>query len=353
MTVQALFLSPSHGLGGGIERYVETLEWALSERGVEHARVDLRHRNDDGRMTAYGHMLARGRHHLRTARVPTQLIVAHRTLLPAASLLGRDRQACGISVVCHGTDVWGERPRLRDGVERRIMRRPGVRVIAVSNFTAGALAGTCQASILPPGLSRVWFQVLVDQANCSQTSHQGVRLITVFRLSDWDGKGLPQLLGAVGALGRADVTVTVCGSGEPPAELQSLLQRYPFCTLLPGLSDRELASQLAAADLFVLATRLQLGRAASGEGFGLVLLEAQVAGTPVVGPAYGGSHDAFIDQVTGVAPADETAEALAKTLDELLGDPERLARMGRRAAEWARDSFSPERYAARVVATLL
>lgn len=353
MTGQALFLTPSHGLGGGIERYVETLEWALSERGVEHARVDLHRRDRDGRMSAYGHLLAQGRRQLRAARVPTRLIVAHRTLLPAASLLARGRQARGISVVCHGTDVWGDRPQLRERVERQIMRRPDVRVVAVSNFTAGALAGTGQASILPPGLSRAWFETLVDQANCSRKSHQGIHLITVFRLGDWDGKGLPQLLGAVAALGRADVKVTVCGSGEPPPELHALVRRYAFCTLLPGLSDRELASQLAAADLFVLATRLRLGRASSGEGFGLVLLESQVAGTPVVGPAYGGSHDAFIDQVTGVAPADESTGALAKTLDELLGDPERLAQMGKRAAEWARDSFAPARYAARVVATLL
>jgi glycosyltransferase involved in cell wall biosynthesis len=180
-----------------------------------------------------------------------------------------------------------------------------------------------------------------------------LHLATAFRLGDWDGKGLPQLLGAVAAIGRSDVQVTVCGSGEPPPELQSLVREHPFCSLRPGLTDRELAGQLAAADLFVLATRTRPGRAASGEGFGLVLLEAQVAGTPVVGPAYGGSHDAYVDRVTGVAPADETTGSLAKILDELLRDPSRLARMGRQAAEWARESVSPEAYASGVVASLL
>jgi glycosyltransferase involved in cell wall biosynthesis len=94
-----------------------------------------------------------------------------------------------------------------------------------------------------------------------------------------------------------------------------------------------------------LATRTSHGRHASGEGFGLVLLEAQAAGTAVIAPAHGGSSDAYVEGVTGVAPTDETAEALARVLDELLGNPARLAWMGKRAADWARESFAPERYA--------
>jgi glycosyltransferase involved in cell wall biosynthesis len=84
-----------------------------------------------------------------------------------------------------------------------------------------------------------------------------------------------------------------------------------------------------------------------------VLLEAQVAATAVIAPAHGGSSDAYVEGVTGVAPADETSEALARVLDELLGNPARLAWMGKRAADWARESFAPERYAQLVARRLL
>ena len=47
-----------------------------------------------------------------------------------------------------------------------------------------------------------------------------------------------------------------------------------------------------------------------------------------------------------MAPTDESAEALTRTLQDLLKDPVRLAWMGRHAAEWARQAFAPERYAA-------
>ena len=55
----------------------------------------------------------------------------------------------------------------------------------------------------------------------------------------------------------------------------------------------------------------------------------------------------------GVAPTDETAAALAQTLDYLLRNPAQLAWIGRRAADWARESFAPERYSQLVARRLL
>jgi glycosyltransferase involved in cell wall biosynthesis len=84
-----------------------------------------------------------------------------------------------------------------------------------------------------------------------------------------------------------------------------------------------------------------------------VLLEAQVAGTAVVGPAHGGSPDAYLEGVTGMTPRDESATALAEVLGELARQPARLAVMGRQGAAWARECFVPDRYAALAVDRLL
>jgi phosphatidylinositol alpha-1,6-mannosyltransferase len=349
VTAPALLLTPSRGLGGGIERYVETVEWAFADQGVEYRRVDLHHSG----AAAHARMLSEAREQLRAITAPARLVVAHRSLLPVAWLLARGVDACGISVVCHGNDAWGTRGLVRGSVENRLMRRPGVRIVAVSNFTAGALAGDCRATVLPPGLSREWFDTLVKVSADTPTPDVGTHLATAFRLGQWRDKGLPELLAAVAALERDDIRVTICGSGEPPLELERLVRQHPRCTLRPGCTDWELAHELARADLFVLATRTRGGRASFGEGFGLVLLEAQVAGTPVIGPAYGGSRDAYLDRVSGIAPVNESAGELAKVLDQLLRDPARLADMSRRAAEWARECFSPERYAPQAVARLL
>ena len=349
MTERVLLLSPSRGLGGGIERYVATVEWAFATEGVECRRLDL---SGHG-ARAHARLLARSRAILRADSVPTRLVVAHRAILPVAALLARDSAVCGVSVVCYGSDVWDSRWRPRRTLERRLMRGAGVRVVACSNFTAGALMRDCRATVLLPALSREWFDTLAAAAAAEQGHGPGIRLATAFRLEDWHTKGLAQLVAAVTALGRPDISLTICGSGNPSADLLHLVSEHSWCVLRPGLSDDGLARDLAAADLFVLATQTRSGRGAVGEGFGLVLLEAQAAGTPVIAPAYGGSREAYVEGVTGVAPADESAEALTRTLHDLLKDPARLAWMSGQAAQWTRQAFAPERYAQLAVRRLL
>jgi glycosyltransferase involved in cell wall biosynthesis len=351
--LQALLLTPSRGLGGGIERYVETVEAAFADQAVTSVRLDLARPG----LRAHRDLLAAASDALAETAGPVRLIVAHTSLLPVAALAARRHPVSGISVICHGSEVWGRRSGPRRRLETRLMRRRDMRIVAVSSFTAGALFPGPQATILPPGLSAAWYGTLVSAASqvsaASPGPRAGLELTTAFRLDDWRDKGLPELLAAVAALRRADVRLTVCGSGTPPPELLEQAARYPWCVLRQNLTDTELAAQLAASDLFVLATRTRSGRGPSGEGFGLVLLEAQVAGTAVVGPARGGSPDAYLDGVTGATPRDESAAALAGLLSALVRRPERLSAMGARGAAWARERFAPNRYAALAVDRLL
>jgi len=348
-----LMLAPSGGLGGGIERYLEALERAFAALGASYQRVNLSRPG----APAHARLLVTARSALRASPQPARLIVGHRALLPVAVLLARECAVHSISVLCHGSDAWDARLRPRRLLERHLMHRRAVRVVAVSSFTAGAVACGRHATVLPPALPPEWFDTLAQAERAAPGKApgkaQGTRLVTVFRLADWRDKGLPQLIQAVIALGRPGIHLTVCGSGTPPPGLLALLREHPWCELRAGLPDRELAREFAGADLFVLATRTRSGWHASGEGFGMVLLEAQVAGTPVIAPAYGGSRDAYIDGVTGVAPVDESVEALTEALRYLLADPARLAWMGNRAAEWAREAFDPGRYPDLVARRLL
>lgn len=349
---QALLLAPSRGLGGGIERYVQTVQSAFDEAGVTSRRLDLARPGPGGHRA----LLAASRAALGAMPGAVRLVIAHRALLPVAALLARTGRLDGISVICHGSDVWGTRRAARPSVESRLMRRADVRLVAVSSFTAGALVHTGQATILPPGLSRAWFGQLVsaaERAEGAAAPGREMRVMTAFRLAEWQDKGLPQLTAAISALRHPGIRLTVCGSGEPAAGLLAHVRQYPWCVLRPGLSDAGLADQFARSDLFVLATRTRQGRRPCGEGFGLVLLEAQVAGTAVVGPAHGGSPDAYLDGVTGATPRDEGVPALTGVLAELTRQPGRLAGMGASGASWARAGFAPERYATLAVSRLL
>ena len=112
MSDRVLLLTPSRGLGGGIERYVETLEWAFAREGVDYSRVDLSNRGRRDRR-----MLADVVADLRASDKHTRMVVAHQRLLPLRfSRLGRfiqtASQFCAMGVMCGFprsvcSDRWG------------------------------------------------------------------------------------------------------------------------------------------------------------------------------------------------------------------------------------------------------
>ena len=166
-------------------RYVQTLEWVFADAGVRHQRVDLRRSGP----AAHARMAAQGRVLLRQAAGPVRLVAAHPALLPVASMLARDQAADCVTVLCHGSDVWSGRLRPWRQLELRLLRREDVRAVAVSSFTVGALTTVCQAMVLPPGLSRDWFDTLARAGAATREPREGVRLVTAFWLADWRDKG--------------------------------------------------------------------------------------------------------------------------------------------------------------------
>lgn len=84
-----------------------------------------------------------------------------------------------------------------------------------------------------------------------------------------------------------------------------------------------LAEVYRAADLVVVPSY--------NESFGLVALEAQACGTPVVAAAVGGLSVAVQDDVTGLLVSGHDIDDWAATLGKLIDDPDRRAAMGRAA----------------------
>jgi phosphatidylinositol alpha-mannosyltransferase len=129
-------------------------------------------------------------------------------------------------------------------------------------------------------------------------------------------KGLATLLAAVCLLDRG-VELRIVGDGPERESLQSTFRHVPAFTWLGAVDDAMLATELVDADLFVAPS---LG----GESFGIVLLEAMAAGTPVIAsdlPAY---RLVAGDAAVLVPPGD--VRALARAIGTLLDDPaKRLA----------------------------
>jgi glycosyltransferase involved in cell wall biosynthesis len=72
------------------------------------------------------------------------------------------------------------------------------------------------------------------------------------------------------------------------------------------------------------------------EGFGMVVLEAQAAGVPVITSARGGRDEGMIDGVTGLAFEEGDVDGLTTAIHALMSDPERIDAMGKNGAEFVR-----------------
>jgi phosphatidylinositol alpha-1,6-mannosyltransferase len=100
--------------------------------------------------------------------------------------------------------------------------------------------------------------------------------------------------------------------------------------------DQDLVRCYQQCDLFALPNR-QVGW--DFEGFGIVLLEAQASGKPVLAGASGGTSEAMQVPDTGVILDCTTPGSLAEGVARLLADRPRLAQMGARARAWAVERF--------------
>jgi len=78
------------------------------------------------------------------------------------------------------------------------------------------------------------------------------------------------------------------------------------------------------------------------EAVGIVLIEAQAMGVPVVATQVGGIPEIVKDGQTGILVLPRDAQRLAKAMSELLTDEQKRLRMSETAANWMRGRFQPQ-----------
>ena len=136
---------------------------------------------------------------------------------------------------------------------------------------------------------------------------------------------------AMMAARRAGVRLTVVGSGPERSNLEALTG--DGIQLAGWRSDDEIR------DLYRTCTAAILP---GEEDFGIVPVEAQACGRPVVALGRGGALDTVIDGDTGVLFADTTVESLAAGLQRAAATPWNSARIRAHAESFSRRRFVRE-----------
>jgi glycosyltransferase involved in cell wall biosynthesis len=146
-------------------------------------------------------------------------------------------------------------------------------------------------------------------------------------------KGVDLVLGAVAELPE-QACLWIVGTGDQMAELQALARtlgidhRVAFWGL-----QRQVEPFLQAADCFVLPSRWQ-------EAAGLVILEAQSTGVPVVASRVGGIPEYVAEGRSAFLFERDDAHDLAAQLRKLCDDGAERARLGREGRALVLDRFS-------------
>jgi len=134
-----------------------------------------------------------------------------------------------------------------------------------------------------------------------------------------------------------EARLAILGSGPLEAETRKLAGELGLeeAVTLPGRTD--IRDWLERADVFVHTSRW--------EGFGIVLLEAMLAGLPVVATRVSAVPEVVADGVTGVLVEAGDVDGLAAALQALLTDRERARALGEAGRRRAREEFSVARMA--------
>lgn len=144
------------------------------------------------------------------------------------------------------------------------------------------------AAIIQPPVERKWF-----------TAHRADEFfLFVGRLVPHKGAGL-----AIEACAQLGVPLVVAGTGRMEQELRKVSRGQT--DFVGYVSDDDLRSLYARARAVLVP---------SEEEFGLVSLEAQAAGTPVIAYDAGGARETVLDRVTGIRFAPQTVAGLAAAI---------------------------------------
>jgi glycosyltransferase involved in cell wall biosynthesis len=309
-------------------RYAPGRAQRLAYAGEMHRRAA-----SAGGALALAGLLAAGALAARRAGRGADLVHAHWWFPGGAQALAA-RTGLPLVTTLHGTDVRLAQDRSAARAACARVLRASARVTAVSGWLAG------QAATFAPGLASpvTVAPMPVDDRAFSPGPGGGPRdeLLFVGRLDRQ--KGAEVALRALALLDgpAAGLPLRVVGGGPEEAALRRLAGELGVAGRVRWdghLSQADLAGRYRRA-----AALLVPGR---DEGLGLVAVEGQLSGAPVVAAASGGLLDVVADGRTGRTFAPGEPAALAGAVESVLADRDATARMTAAAREWATARFGP------------
>lgn len=137
----------------------------------------------------------------------------------------------------------------------------------------------------------------------------------------------------------ADIQLWLAGDGPEAASIEAAARQAGVAQRvrrLGAVPETRLQSLYRGADLFVMPN---VPVAGDIEGFGLVMLEANLNGMPVVAADFEGLSEVIAEGVNGRLAPPLDADAFVQAIEALRADPAKRARLGLEGAAYVRRRF--------------
>jgi len=283
---------------------------------------------------------------------------AHHSLLLPAWLL-RQIKGTPYGVFTYGLDLLRPQTRAHRGLFSALLRAAQV-VFAISQGTANTALGLG----VKPERIRVIHPAVNPALLTSKTPPETVRqrhglqgkkcILTVGRLVERKGfdtviRALPAILEVI-----PEAHYLIVGGGPAEAGLKALvadLGLETYVTFAGPKSRDEVADYYLASDLFVMISR-EIPEKGDVEGFGIVYLEANLLGRPVVAGRSGGVADAVVHEETGLLVDPRDPAGVAAAVVRVLSDSDLAQRLGENGRSRVLSDFSGAAAAQKVLVAL-
>jgi phosphatidyl-myo-inositol dimannoside synthase len=270
---------------------------------------------------------------------PRLVIATHPNLAVPAQWMKIFSPAIKTVVVCHGIEVW---ERLPD--RRRKALLAADMILTPSTYTADKLSNLQGVTaekirVLPWPINTEMLRMSDSPSKLPLPAEfpGSPVILTIGRWAASEGyKGADELIRVIPQLllSIPGLHLLLVGVGDDLPRLKEIAAELGVeesVRFLGRLSSQQLAACYAHADVFALPS--------TGEGFGLVFLEAMAFGLPAIGAAAGGVTDIVKDGVNGLMVPGKDSTALTRALEQLLRDRDLRLALGKRGAEIVREKY--------------
>ncbi len=235
------------------------------------------------------------------------------------------RRKCRYIVLAHGNELLNRKASsvksVKDKAEsllRKKILKNAVRVVANSEYTANLVKNNCgreNVEIIHPCI-RV--SKCADENNYNKTEK-----MTVFSLGRLEErKGYEDMLTAVAELRNEypDIKYIIAGKGPFENAIREKIKKLKLedcCELKGRITEDEKKDLFERCTVFAMPS-FYMENERSVEGFGMVYLEANSYGKPVIACDTGGVGDAVKNKKTGILIKERDTEALKDALSDIL-----------------------------------